>query len=100
MKALILGLLMTVGAVASAAPATYDREYAYLKLLDMGYYVAPEEIGEMFNDNVFILVNTNVCYELGAELFDESYRSCLMQVQPDGYIRGYIPEPGDTSLYD
>lgn len=99
MKSLLIGLVILMGVSFSAqAEITYDREYAYLALLDMGYYVSPEQVGEMFKDNVFILVNTDVCYSLGAVHFDDSQRSCLLQVQPDGTVWGWDPGP-NGSLY-
>lgn len=99
MKAFILGVITLLSFSFSAqANITYDREFAYNALLEMGFYVSPEEVGEMFKDNVFILVNTHVCYELGAVHFDDSHHSCLLQVQQDGSVWGWDPGP-NGSLY-
>jgi hypothetical protein len=102
MKSILLAVALCFSGAALAnqpQQIVYDREYAYLTLLDMGYGVAPEEIGEMFKHNVFILVNSDVCHSLGAELYDNSGESCLMQVQQDGSIWGWHAGD-DTSLYD
>lgn len=99
MKSFMIAALLIFSTSALAAPSTYDREYAFLTLLDMGYDVSVEDIGEMFRDNIFILSNSYVCSDLGAVMWDDSQSSCLMQVQTDGSIYGFQGD-GNDSLYE
>ncbi len=103
MKSFIASALVFAGLAFStsavAAPSTFDRQFALDALLAMGYSVAPEEIGEMFRDNIFILVNSEVCNDLGSFFWDDSGTSCLMQVTAKGEIIGFQGDHSN-SLYE
>src|SRR5687768_14492431 len=103
MKSILASILvfagLTVSAAAVAAPSTFDRQFALDALIAMGYSVAPEEIGEMFRDNIFILVNSEICNDLGSYFWDDSGSSCLMQITPDGQVIGFQGD-GSNSVYE
>lgn len=97
MKKLVIAFLLAGSLTAHAQD--YDREYAYLKLLDMGYPVTVEDIGEMFKHHIFVLSNSSVCADLGASLYDDSGESCLLQVKEDGSIGGFYSD-NPNALYE
>ena len=100
MKAMLLAAFTFLSISASAAPSNFDREYAFLKLADMGYDVAVEEMGEMFRDNIFIFSNSYVCSDLNAKYWDDSRSSCLLQVLKDGSRVIAFPGDGNDSVYE
>lgn len=109
MKSLLIFLVGVSASLSVKAQPTFDRQYAYESLLEMGYEVAYEEVGEVHHtsppnqmgDRTFVLANEVICQALGAAAWsfndDLGQADCLMWITQDGEIAVY--DPGITSSY-
>lgn len=99
MKLFLVSILATLSISSVAYAEGFDREYAFLRLLDMGFEISEEQMGEMFKHGIFVLGNSEVCSALDAQLYDDSGESCLLQVKEDGSIGSFYSD-NPNALYE